>query len=89
MLNFGAIDNEFLSTMNYDDRAKRWNKILTQNSPTTFVAVQNDGIIAFASVGENRDKNDYKGEINAIYILKKFGYNGVGTKLFNKVINTY
>jgi hypothetical protein len=69
--------------VNSDNRAKRWNKILTQNSSTTFVAVQNDVIITFASVGEIRDKNDYKGENYAINI-EKYPCNGVSTKPLTK-----
>ncbi|MFT4644391.1 MAG: hypothetical protein ACI8ZX_000792 [Planctomycetota bacterium] len=59
----GIVADDFLSTMDYRKRTERWNKILSQNASSTFVAIENDEILGFASAGKNRDDNIYNGEL--------------------------
>jgi L-amino acid N-acyltransferase YncA len=83
----GIVADDFLSNMDYRKRTERWNKILSQNASSTFVAIENDEILGFASAGKNRDDNIYKGELYSMYMTMRHQKRGIGLKLIQTAVD--
>ncbi|MBT2680078.1 GNAT family N-acetyltransferase [Bacillus sp. ISL-35] len=83
----GLVSQEYLDSLKAEDRQPLWEKSLIQTSDTSpvFVAVTPGGeIVGFASFGKERmGKLNADGELYAIYILKKYQRDRIGTKLLH------
>lgn len=74
----GIVPDEHLANLSYERQANGWYDILNhapENGYFTYVAEDESGeIVGFASGGEERTGDPiYKGELMAIYILKRQG----------------
>ncbi|NDJ22929.1 GNAT family N-acetyltransferase [Nostoc sp. B(2019)] len=83
----GIVPDSYLAQLSYEKRERGWEEILRSAKDTqqfTYVAVDALGqIVGFANGGLERTGNPiYKGEINAIYILKTHQRHGIGYRLF-------
>ena len=71
----GIVDEEYLRNLDLEHRTNKWKEILEKPKPHswTFVAVDEDEkVVGFISGGAAREKvAQYKGEMYAIYILKR------------------
>lgn len=86
----GIVSDEVLENLSYKKREKIWYQILNndpQNNNFTYVAEdESHQVVGFAHGGVERTGNlIYRGELNAIYILKSHQKQGIGRKLVQKV----
>ncbi|MHB1682854.1 MAG: GNAT family N-acetyltransferase [Bacilli bacterium] len=91
----GIVADNFLETMNYDDREARWRSTLdaidaigSENAKrVVFAAEDHDGrIVGFAMGGPHRDPDpEYTGELYAIYLLAEHQGKGLGRMLVKSV----
>lgn len=87
----GIISQEYLDSLKIEDRLGLWEKSLSQTSTLSpvFVALNEENkIVGFASYGKKRtEKFNADGELNAIYILKKYQREKLGLKLIQAGVN--
>ncbi|MCR8645016.1 GNAT family N-acetyltransferase [Paenibacillus sp. N1-5-1-14] len=86
----GLVSDEFLASLNVDDRVKRWDGILANltEDHQIWVAEDEGKIVGFANGGRNRDTEypSYTGEVYAIYLLQAYQGQGIGAALFTRVV---
>lgn len=77
----GIITDGHLASLSTDERTLRWTEILQQPEQATFVAeICDSGIVGFANGGSEREgRDDYQGELYALYILPEWQRHGIGT----------
>lgn len=83
------VPEKTLAQLSYSKREKSWLDILNhaQNTQWIYVACDQSGeIIGFADGGLGTEHPIYKGELNAIYILKTYQRQGIGRRLFHKIV---
>jgi GNAT superfamily N-acetyltransferase len=88
----GIIPESYLAKLSYQQRESAWQKTLentTRTSQFIYVAENNSReIIGFANGGKERTGDRaYKGELYAIYVLKAYQRQGIGSKLILSVTN--
>jgi GNAT superfamily N-acetyltransferase len=85
----GLMSDEFLDRLSVEQRAKRWKQTLSDPADVyhrVIVAGNDNEIVGFANYGKNRsDDAEYRGELFAIYVLKKFQGQGIGRELVKRV----
>ncbi|VEP12978.1 Uncharacterized N-acetyltransferase YuaI [Hyella patelloides LEGE 07179] len=86
----GIVSDEYLENLSYKKREKIWYQIFNdapQNNSFIYVAEdESHHVVGFADGGLERTGNlIYRGELNAIYILKSHQKQGMGRKLVQKV----
>ncbi|MBU9711428.1 GNAT family N-acetyltransferase [Evansella tamaricis] len=85
------LPDDFLSGLSVEQREKMWRSALERPLKEHGVYVAEDScsqIIGFANGGPNRSKDsypDFKGELNAIYLLEESWGNGTGSQLVEAV----
>lgn len=82
------IPDEFLHNLSYERREQLWINIIPQG--IVFVAENDERkIVGFADGGKERSGKYqyYDGELNAIYLLKEYQGQGIGTLLVKSVIH--
>jgi len=82
----GIVDQQYIDSLNVEDRSAAWRKRLADNSPEAmniFVAELPDrGIVGFASGGRIRHPEPgFDGELYAIYLLADVQRSGIGRQL--------
>ncbi|WP_213371159.1 GNAT family N-acetyltransferase [Mesobacillus boroniphilus] len=81
----GIVSQDYLDSLNVEDRKSLWEKSLSGSADTStvFVAVNPEGeIVGFASFGKERSRKfKAEGELYAIYILKAYQRGKLGLKL--------
>lgn len=84
----GIVPDAHLAKLSYERRANSWEQIFehsAQNGDFTDLAEAGE-VIGFANGGFERTHDPiYKGELKAIYILKRYQGQGVGRKLVQAV----
>ncbi|MGO9438402.1 MAG: N-acetyltransferase family protein [Terracidiphilus sp.] len=79
----GLLPNDFLASLNVDERANMWAKMLATEEAFMFVAEDETGIFGFACGGKAREARDsYDAELYAIYLLRESQRRGAGCRLF-------
>lgn len=85
----GLISDEFLDGLSVEQRAARWKQTLSDPDDVyhhVVVAGNDNGIVGFVNYGRNQSADaDYRGELFAIYVLKKFQGQGIGRELVKRV----
>lgn len=85
----GLMPDSVLKTLSVERRARQWEETLQDDSNpyhSTLVAEINNHIVGFANYGRERTGDlEYKGELFAIYVLKKFQGRGIGLALVQSV----
>ncbi len=76
------IDNDFLASLDIEQRTARWIDILQKRPESVFVTEANAEIVGFAGAGKSRTMNNYDGELYALYLLKKYQGLSLGKQLF-------
>ena len=87
-----VFSDDYLAKMSYEKREQIWHQVFSNSSKDnnfTYVAENEfNQIIGFANAGIERENNlTYHGELYAIYILKDCQRKGLGTKLFESVVD--
>jgi L-amino acid N-acyltransferase YncA len=86
----GIISDQFLDSLSYTEREKRWQATLSQPDRREVIYVAEDNnrkIVGFISGGPNRsDDRNYQGELYAIYLLQEAQGKGVGLKLVQALV---
>lgn len=81
----GIISQEFLDSLTYESRAKRWEERLSDpDGPGFTFVVENDAgdIIGYAGGLKGNSGNPvYTGEVGDIYLLKEYQNQGTGRRL--------
>lgn len=87
----GIIDDTFLNSMDRDERIEMRNKDYNQNG--FIVAEYNNEILAFSRYIDNNSFSpqtpDIDCEITALYTKPNLKGKGIGTKIFNYIINEF
>jgi L-amino acid N-acyltransferase YncA len=85
----GLMPDNFLNNLSIEKRTKRWEETLSNPKPESqsYVAITDNKVIGFCSVGHCRDKDmsETTGELYAIYIDSNFMNKGAGSALQEKV----
>ena len=78
----GIVSDVFLSSLNKEERTRRWQEQMLTDDISIFIAEDETGIFGFAAGGEIREKlDDYDAELYAIYLLHERQRQGVGRTL--------
>lgn len=81
------IPSSYLEKLSYSKSKTKFEYLIKNNINSHIVALAENKIVGFASFGKERTGEYlYKGEIQAIYVLKEFQQQGIGTHLFNEAI---
>lgn len=84
----GQIPDSYLQSLDVANRTERWKDILShpEGSSHTIVAVADDTVLGFCSIGHCRDKDMSAnvGELWAIYVDPKSMGKGIGSELMEK-----
>lgn len=83
----GLIGEDYLDNLSFERKLRIRKRVYNDGNPIgkTYVAITGDEqIIGFCSANQCTDNNLANGEIYAIYVLKKFQGQGVGSKLFDQ-----
>jgi L-amino acid N-acyltransferase YncA len=81
---YSLIDPEYLTNLTAKSRTDVWRGIIDKKFCHTLVVEdENSSIIGFISGGKFRSKKSCDSEIYAIYLLKPYQGQGIGTKLRN------
>ncbi len=87
----GIVDDEYLNSMNREERIERRKKNYKENS--IIVAELNHEVVGFCWYAANNkfspNMHDIDCEITALYVKPDLKYNGIGTKLFKYVIDEF
>lgn len=87
----GVVPQTYLDSLDYDERAATWERVLSQFAATNAVHVAEDprnGIVGFASGGPERSGDPaFRGELYAIYVLPEFQRKGLGARLTLAVVD--
>ncbi|WP_225744033.1 GNAT family N-acetyltransferase [Marinilactibacillus sp. Marseille-P9653] len=87
----GIVPDDFLNKMNYDFYTDRFQTYFIENSPISYVAIDDSNQIAgYITGGQNRlidTYRDYDCEIHAIYILEGYQGNQLGKKLVSHLMD--
>jgi GNAT superfamily N-acetyltransferase len=87
----GLLPAKMLSSLSVDARAAGWAKIMqepaTERSTVVYLAEHEGTIIGFGSCGAQRTEDlqakGYNGEVSAIYVLREFQIQRIGTRLLH------
>ena len=78
----GIVSDEFLASLNKENRTLSWQEQILAGNISIFVAEDEKGIFGFAAAGKIREKlDDYDAELYAIYLLRERQGQGVGRTL--------
>lgn len=85
----GIIDEEYLKNMSVEETYRKIKEGYQKNK--YIVAELNNEIVGFCRYTLNYSKSDENadGEIIALYVKPELKYNGIGTKMFNYVMNGF
>jgi ribosomal protein S18 acetylase RimI-like enzyme len=88
----GIIPDDYLAQLSYEKRERGWMEIFSSAKDMgnfTYVAEDaSEEIVGFVNGGVERTGNlIYKGELNAIYILKAHQNQGIGRRLLMATVN--
>ena len=89
----GIIDDYYLNTILPNERERRiknWSE--NYNEGNFIVAVLNNEVVAFSRYIDNNSKSqeqDCDCELMAIYVKPNYKYKGIGSKLFNYIVNDF
>lgn len=86
----GIVPQKFLDLLSYENRARRWAQLLTEELTFTYVAETESGeVVGFANGCEERTKHPvYKGELAAVYVLNEYQGQGIGQALVKAIAQT-
>lgn len=84
----GLLPSEYLESLSYAEKAVQWESLIEDEKTLVIVGeVESGEIIGFAAGGPERSGNPiYKGEIYAVYILKKHQQKGIGALLVTHLV---
>lgn len=87
----GIIDDIILNSMDKDEKIKKYEGNYKKNG--FIVAELEDEVVGFCRYADSNeftpDMQDIDCEITALYVKSDLKYNGIGTKLFQFVINEF
>jgi GNAT superfamily N-acetyltransferase len=85
----GILSEDFLQSLSYEARAKRWEEIISNSTGGSVFVVESEhgDIVGFANGGKERSgKDPYDGELYAIYLLENYQRQGIGNQLVRHVV---
>lgn len=85
----GLIPQSYLDKLSIPKREQAWSNILTNSNTYTIVHEINGAVVGFANFGHTRDKDKNKnvtGEITSIYLNPRYWRKGLGTQLFEVIL---
>lgn len=86
----GIVPADFLATLSYEQKTKKWQQILGNSSTNwiNLVAETDKGeVVGFTCGGQERDGDEeYLGELGGIYLLKAYQRQGIGCCLVAEIV---
>lgn len=85
----GLLPDDLLANLSVERRERGWNNYFdaADSRDCLFVAEVDRQIVGFANGGEERQGNpDYRGELNAIYLLQAYQGQGIGRALVRPIV---
>ncbi|GLG02286.1 putative N-acetyltransferase YuaI [Alicyclobacillus hesperidum subsp. aegles] len=86
----GIVPDNYLDELSYETSEARWRRVSAQNGPDYAMFVAEDGvgqIVGFANGGKERSGDtDYDGELYSIYLRESHQRQGLGQKLFHRIV---
>ena len=85
---YASLGEEFLASLDVDERVALWTRVLTEGESQTFVAVADNAIVAFVNVRPSRDEGaaPSTGEVVAIYAAPEAWGTGAGRALMDAAV---
>src|SRR5438477_11730233 len=84
----GLLPDDFLASLSEAHYEERWRRTLGNSSARIYVAENADGVVGFASGGQERaGESGYAGELYAIYVLEEAQGHGHGRRLVQAVVS--
>jgi GNAT superfamily N-acetyltransferase len=74
-----------LDALSEEERARRWERILSTSAGVTLIAEVDGALAGFASIGESRDEDAVPGrtgELYALYVAPEWWSRGIGWRLW-------
>lgn len=85
----GFVPDEYLDSLNMEDRIKMWSEQLAVTDPMIFVAENPQEVFGFIGGGRLREPiAAYDGELYAVYLLREGQRCGVGRALMHTLADT-
>lgn len=85
----GLIPQEHLDSLDIEKKIQKWNAKITSNEESVFVAEHNTEIIWFITWWDSHSKWEYDWEIIVFYVLERFQWYWIGTRLFQEMIQEF
>jgi len=85
----GLIPQSYLDNLSIAKREQAWSNILNNSKTHTIVQEINGTVVGFADFGHTRDEDknfNVTGEITSIYLDPKYWRKGLGTELFQFIL---
>lgn len=83
----GVVPEEILASLNLDERAEMWERMLAAEDGLIFVAEEKASVFGFCCGGKLReDLDSYDAELFAIYLLRESQTRGAGRALFEALV---
>ena len=86
----GIVPAEILESLSEESRCGKWREFIAEAAPpeVVFVAQQDGETVGFAHCGRERSGDPrHEGELYAIYLLDAVRGKGIGTALFQRVVD--
>jgi len=85
----GVLPQQYLATLDVDERKKQWDHILTSDGTRTWIAATPERLYGFASLGASRDEDAARGELElyAIYVDPIAWGHGVARDLIRTLLD--
>lgn len=89
----GMLSEEYLNSMDYEEREKKFRKFLEENNQNKFINVYEDvktnEVVGFIWFGIPREDLEFDSEIYALYVYDSFQKQGIGKQLINFAIGKF
>ncbi len=85
---YASLGEEFLASLDVDERIALWTRVLGEGESETFVAVHDDTVVAFVNLRASRDEGAAPsiGEVVAIYAAPAAWGTGAGRALMDAAV---
>ena len=83
----GIVPDAYIDKLSFDDRLNQWEKALKAGQLVVVAENEEGAVVGFANGGKERSGHPmYTGELYALYILKAYQRQGIGSLLVREVM---
>ncbi|CAG7645276.1 hypothetical protein PAESOLCIP111_04909 [Paenibacillus solanacearum] len=85
----GIVPDAYIDKLSFDDRLNQWETALKSGQLVVVAENEEGAVVGFANGGKERSSHPlYTGELYALYILKAYQRQGIGSLLVREVMKT-